>query len=518
MGNIRRERKTIRELLTNRNLDSEFISNITNGITPRLYRYRPSGTIEAFALICKAKRILLYYDPDVDGVFSGELMKILLKFIHKQIVCVVNDNRFHGIHPDKLEYIVDDGFDLVVCVDFTAEPDIIQHLTSKGIGVVCVDHHSPYKIPQIGDNWALVNNQYTHENAINSVITLSGAGVVYYFIAECLNVLDVATYNKWLDSPDYIVPVGISLLSDSRDIENELCRYFLYRTYNEYENTLFCDLVLGMKTGDFTFGTPKIDRNFIDFEFSPTINALFRFNKGAEVIDAFNMGTFTDVLRDFRNKQKKLIKVANEYIKVTELSNLVVCELLKDEFADKLNFEFNLQNFVGLVASRVKDSYNKTSFVYCKNDGNGYRGSVRGLNTKFDYLSVFQKYFSAHGHTMAFGAYFDAIGDIGKLNKDIGTFEPEFTAYDNLEIYNLKSFVSQRGKSDAKLIAEINMYLKSDRQILLAYNGTGLQEKACYGGLTEYTVDSIPARGFGITNTGLIHPVITRGYLQFLIL
>lgn len=67
---------------------------------------------------------------------------------------------------------------------------------------------------------------------------------------------------------------------------------------------MFSDLVLDLKTGDFAFGTPKIDRNFVDFEFSPTINALFRFNMGTEVIDAFNTGIFTAKLKEYRNKQK----------------------------------------------------------------------------------------------------------------------------------------------------------------------------------------------------------------------
>lgn len=517
MGKIRQRRKSLRELLNNRNLDSEFIANITNGIKPRLYRYRPSGTVEAFALICRANKILLHYDPDVDGLFSGELMQILLKFIHKDFECVVNDNRFHGIHRNRLDYIEQGGFDLVLCVDFTPEPQIIEHLTTKGIGVVSIDHHAPYDIPQFGNLYALVNNQYMSENTINSVKTLSGAGVVYYFIAECLTLLSKQTGVKWFENPDYIVPVGISLLSDSRDIENELCRYFLYRTYNEYQDTLFSDLVLDLKTGDFAFGTPKIDRNFVDFEFSPTINALFRFNMGTEVIDAFNTGIFTAKLKEYRNKQKKLIKIANEHIRVTQLSNMVVCELLKEDLIDKIDFEFNLENFVGLVASRVKDYYQKTALVYCRSTQQGYRGSVRGLNTKFNYLEIFQKYFSAHGHTMAFGAYFDTLGDIDKLNEDLKHLEPTFVPYEHMEIYNLKTFVSHPSESIARLVAEVNMYLKSDKQILLSYNGTGLTEKAKYGEMTEYLVDGIPARGFGFTNTGLIHPVITRGYLQFLV-
>lgn len=510
----------IKSMLEERTNDSVFIEGLCNDIEPNIFMYRPIGIENAVKLLHDAKRVLVYYDPDVDGVASGEMASTLCNILELKYFQYVNNNRKHGFSDNVIDMCLKNSIDTCLCVDFTAEHEMLQKLNNKGIKVVCVDHHVPQNIPRIDDMYTLINNQYKQEDCPEYIKTLSGAGVVYYFVYWTLLILGEKTKSErlqkvakeWLAKNDYKVLVGISLLADSRDIENEICRYFLYCTYNEWHNTKYSDFILSFKTKEYTFGTPKIERNFIDFDFSPVINSLFRFNKGSSVIRAFNSLSIDDSLLSFKQIQRTLVDYLYKNTIFVELDKIVFGTLNVGELICEsvIGTPANIDNFVGLIASRAKEAYSKSSFVLADARKELNRGSVRGHDTSFNYLEVFRKNMIANGHTMAFGTYSSSNVDIHSINRYLVKYDVQGLKYSHYETSNLKTFLSQQ---DVKKIAYINMFLKSDRQILIEYKGKNITLRMKRGMAKEYDVDGVSVVAFTEKNK-MLHPVIVSGYLQ----
>ena len=510
----------IKGLLKERSTDKAFIDGLYNDIEPKIFLYRPDGVDLAVKLITGAKRVLVYYDPDVDGTMAGEMVSELCRFLRIPYFQYVNNNRYHGFSNNVLNTCIKNRIDTCIAVDFTIEYEYIQKLNANNINVICVDHHVPQDIPKQSRRYTLINNQYKQKDCPDSIKTLSGAGVVYYFCYWVLRILGteygranlLKLADKWLNESDYKVLVGITLLSDSRDIENEICRYFLHHCYNYWEDTKYSEFITRFRTNDYNFGTTKIERNFIDFEFSPVINSLFRFNKGLLVIDAVNKLEITDDLLEYKNLQRTLVDYLYDNTNFNEYPKLIqgVLDLKSLDCSNVIPVSANVDNFVGLIASRAKDGYNKTSWIIAEGDRPLNRGSVRGHDSSFDYMSIFRKYVIANGHTMAFGTYSGKSLNLPRLNEDLTKYDIQGLKYSHLETSNLKMLLRQQ---DIKKIAYINMFLKSDRQILIEYRGSGVNLKLRRGIAREYDVDGVRVVAFS-ERTDRIHPVLVSGYLQ----
>ena len=285
--------------------------------------------------------VVVYFDPDVDGVIAGVLA---CKFLAKQGISFkwyINSNRSHDWSLD-IDRIKNRD---IIAVDFIINAEKIQELCDAGCNVVSMDHHVNQKdmIDVTGDKGnrcTVINNQYPFEEEDSRY--LSGAGVVF----ETLVALDPE-----FDTSVNRALVGITLLSDIRDIENPLAEYYLYELYShKYKGYIkyLIDSTIGDK--DYGFGLPKMDRNFVDFKFSPAINACLRFNMQDEVVE-FLLGKGKLNL-DYREKQKELVRDIVKYSKVVEFPHLKVVYFREEDF-----MEYNdvLSSFVGLSASKNLD-------------------------------------------------------------------------------------------------------------------------------------------------------------------
>lgn len=503
-------------LISERTDDMGFKTGVLEDNTPEFFMYKPIGVESASRLIGQANRVLVYYDPDVDGLLAGEMASNFCRITGKKYFQFVNSDRKHGFEKRVISTCKKNRIDLCLCVDFTIEADYIDRLNKENIKVVCIDHHIPQDILKEKDLYTLINNQYKQDDVPDSIVTLSGAGVVYYALYWILKGMGFEKEAKqWIESIENKIWVGITLLSDSRDIENEVCRYFLYTTYKYWNDSEHVEFILSFKTNDYVFGLPKIERNFIDFEFSPVINSLFRFNKGLEIIRAFNEKEITSELLGYKQKQRKLVDYLYQHTdyRVYEkiVRGLLNVNSLKHE--EELGISANIDNFVGLIASRAKEYYRNTAWVISDSNKDLKRGSVRGIDSNFDYLSIFRQYTIANGHKMAFGTYSSKFIDVAKLNEDLTKYDKKVINYPNFETTNLRTFLMQH---DVKKMAYINMYLKNDRQILIEYKGRSATLKCKRGIAEEYLVDGVSATAF-TSDFKYVHPILTSGYLQLVL-
>ena len=242
----------------------------------------------------------------------------------------VNSDRKHGFNID---YEALRGY-FVIAVDFSIPRDIMQQLVDNDIAIVCLDHHA------IDDSFIhvygnstdaegiVINNQYDFEPDEDTY--LSGAGIVYEAFRELYP--DFA-------SRDREAIVGITLLSDARPIENAKARKYLKTTYSTDPQTGYIGYLVSSVIGtDWGFGLPKMDRNFIDFKFSPEVNALLRFGKESEAISfILGGGISCKGLREIQTQLRRDMKQRGSFL---ELDNLTVVAINSSDFQDYPDIEY----------------------------------------------------------------------------------------------------------------------------------------------------------------------------------
>lgn len=471
--------------------------------------HRFKGVNTAYKILLnfdRAKPVLVYFDPDIDGLISGFFVCRFLTKLGFSFSWYINENREHGF---KIPLTSLKGIN-IVAVDFFMSPNEVKEIVDSGSNIISMDHHEngnkliKYRGTN-GKRGVVINNQYAFEEEDSRY--LSGAGVVF----EVLRLFDPE-----FDTIENRALVGLTLLSDIRNIENRNARGYLtdlyqhkYRGYIKY----LIDGTIGDK--DYTFGIPRLDRNYVEYKLSPAINAALRYNKGYEVVE-FILGRGKLDLK-YHNMQKEFLKKLINLANVSDRDSVrfieVDCRLLSD-------YENSVaSNFIGLVASGYLDDRSCISYLKLRNGKIG-RSSFRGAINGLDYLSPLLNYnlLSGVGHPYAFGILDIDISDKNKdnINACIQRTEKgvQNTESSILNVRNLSMFVTTMAKD----VAIENMFCLSNHRKYVKYVGKNIIKKRNGAKYTEYAIDGHSVMCFedGVTpENGLILTTMERGVVYF---
>jgi hypothetical protein len=245
--------------------------------------------------------------------------------------------------------------------------------------------------------------------------------------------------------------VGVTLLSDARPLETEGARYYLSKAYTApYQGFVryLIDELQGSK-GNFNFGKPKLERSFIDYVLSPTINSLLRFDETDIAIDYVLGNGLRD--RTTHEKQKTFIETLKKTAKISEFDNYKLVSVNEENIR---SLGYNAENFIGLLASNLKGS-GKSVFAFIEGkNGEIKRASFRGRYNDVRYREGFVSIgIDARGHGAAFGMV--GLEDVNSLQNHINTLIGKLeqghceTATIH-ETANLSIFLLNSGKEIAK--------------------------------------------------------------------
>lgn len=467
------------------------------------------GVGKAKELIHSFSDAVVYFDPDVDGCVAGVLA---CKYLAKHGIkysWYINSNRSHdwSIPIGKAK-----GKNFVA-VDFIITAEKVKELCDAGCNVVSMDHHInreefiEYK-SNSGTEGVVINNQYPFEDADSRY--LSGAGVVF----ESLIQMDPE-----FDTIENRALVGITLLSDVRDIENPLAEGYLYILYTHKYRGYIKYLIDGtMGEKDYGFGVPRMDRQYVDYKFSPAINAMLRFNRQDEVVNFFLGKGNLDL--ECREEQKTLVRELVKGIKPVKYDKLIVCYFSEENY---IKYADILSSFVGLTASRYLDGERSVICYMISKTKEGkkfvkrasFRGNINGL----DYRNLLRGKFLCLGHSSAFGIkqikpskkLFEECNQLCKSLEEKSGWHRQVR-----EVNNMSLFVNKNASS----IAEDNMYKLTQNKVYIRYTGSNIQTKRSGANFVEYSVNGIPVLSFDKEidfNTGLIVPILDRGLLTFVL-
>lgn len=340
--------------------------------------------------LLEKKRICVIGDYDTDGVCSTSVTVRCLRQISKGLTG--SEGKISYYIPHRFE----DGYGLsqkvidkvllknpktevlVTCDNGIVAFDAVDYANSKGLKVLVTDHHLAKEDGQLPKAEAIVNpNRVDDEYPFKGI---SGTIVVYKLFVEFAK---QHLPENVKDFEQYIDFAGMSVVSDVMPVLYE-SRYYLKEALKIFngEGEFLCRfawkaMIESLRSSRKLDKDKELTEKDFGFIFSPMINAQSRVyglaNHGVETF----LSTSTD---DVREKVQFLIKVNEERKKIsnssferinqTDYTGKPVIIIRDDELGD---------GFIGLIAGKLTEKYNRPSVVFTKNHDGSLKGSARGI-------------------------------------------------------------------------------------------------------------------------------------------
>ena len=384
-------------------------------LSPRIKHYLPNPlnfkdcdkALEVvFKHIKNKSKICIFGDYDVDGATSSSLLSFYLKHLNIDHFVFIPDRQKDGYGPsiETFENIIKKKVDLIIALDCgTTSFEAIDLALKKKVDVVIIDHHKSQEILPKAN--ALINPNRFDESG--DYYYLCAVGLLFVFLVGLNKFLRDKNYFKdnnlnELDLLNYLDLVMMGTVCDVVPLI-DLNRAFVsqgLKVAAKRKN-------LGLKTlVDHSRIRKKISTYEVGYILGPKINAGGRIGKselGYNLLttnDAETAYLISSELDSLNLKRKDLEKkILEEAINIAEKNNdQPIIFLYKNDWHEGL---------IGIIASRLKDHFNKPAFIMSKK-GEDLKGSARSVFgfdvglaiTKCKQLDLINK---GGGHPMAGG-------------------------------------------------------------------------------------------------------------------
>ena len=420
-----------------------FLNPTIKNLLPNPFRLKDmeNAVKRTFISIQKKELIGIFGDYDVDGATSTALLTRYFLSINQKIKMYIPDRKKEGYGPtiSGFQTLINLGTKIIFTVDCgTSSFQPVKIAQDQNVDIVVLDHHqSDVKLPNA---YAIVNpNRYDDTSKLNY---LCAAGVCFmYLVALNKKLRDMNWFKKNnMKEPNLmnfldLVSLGtvcdvVPLIGLNRAIVKQGLKILKKR------------LNLGLKTLYDLCNTQSQPTVFdLGFRLGPRINAGGRVGKsshGAELLICNDPQRAYQIALDLEksNKERQSIELI--------LSNQINTEVKKyhNHPVLVLSGESWHEGIIGIVASRIREKYNKATVLISldKNQGKGSARSVVGFDIgaiiiNAVKLGILQK---GGGHKMAGGFSID--------KKNIPLF---------------RDFIIKEFEKKNKLTSEINLYLDS---------------------------------------------------------
>ena len=400
------------KLLSIRNIEKKTISNFLNPSiknslpNPNLLKDMDKATKRTVEAIINNEKIAIFGDYDVDGATSTALLGNYLKSINHIYEIYIPDRKLEGYGPNisGFQKLIESNSKLIFTVDCgTLSFKPIEFAQTKNVDVIVLDHHqSEVSLPKA---YSVVNpNRYDDKSNLNY---LCAAGVSFMFLVSLNKELRKLNWfkNKKVKEPnliDFLDLVSLGTVCDVVPLIG-LNRTMVKQGLKVLKNKKN----LGLKT---LFEMCKINTNptsyHLGFVIGPRINAGARVGKcshGANLLlnlnskESFKLATeLNEYNNERKDLEKKFLNAALDIINY-QPNDPVIIILGKNWH----------EGVIGIVASRIKDRFNKPTIIIStnKNIGKASARSITGFDIGSVIIAALQKKLitKGGGHKMAAG-------------------------------------------------------------------------------------------------------------------
>ena len=414
-------------LLSIRNIDKKYIDSflkpsIKNLVpNPNCLRDMDKTSQRILKAINRNEKIGIFGDYDVDGASSTALLGNYFKLIQQDFEIYIPDRKSEGYGPSvkSFQKLIDKNVNLIITVDCgTMSFDAIDFANSKKIDVIVLDHHqSEINLPNA---FSIINPNRIDDNS--KLKYLCAAGVCFMTLISLNTLLRKSNWfiKKKIYEPDLINFLDLVSLGTICDVvpliglNRAIVKQGL-KIINLKKN-------LGLKTlMDVCKIENKTSTYHLGYVIGPRINAGGRVGKcshGAKLLlnnspkESFQIA---NELEKFNSERKKLEKdLLNVALNTVDKSiNDPVLVLYGDDWHEGV---------IGIIASRIKDKFNKPTIIISLNNkmGKASARSIVGFDMGEAILSALQNkiLIKGGGHKMA-GGFSIEVEKIEKFKKFI---------------------------------------------------------------------------------------------------
>lgn len=345
---------------------------------PSSFKDMDTGAMRIAAAIEAGERIAVFGDYDVDGATSSGLLKRFFNAIRQPLDIYIPDRMKEGYGPNAaaMDTLKARGIDLIVTVDCgIVSFDVLAHAKEIGLEVIVVDHHqAETRLPEA----VAVINPKRHDESQNYTY-LAAVGVTFLLVVAINRALRKAGwYSESRPEPDprhWLDLVALGTVCDVVPLIG-LNRAFVaqgLKVMARRGNAGLAALadVAGL---DETPGTYHAG-----FLLGPRVNAGGRVGRpeyGPELLSSDSPEKCRELAGylDRYNKERKEIEagVQAEAMLMVEKSDL------KNDSVIVVAGEGWHPGVIGIVASRIKDAYQRPAVVIALEGGTG-KGSGRSV-------------------------------------------------------------------------------------------------------------------------------------------
>ena len=327
--------------------------------------------------IKKRELIGIFGDYDVDGATSTALLARYFLSINQKIQTYIPDRKREGYGPsvEGFNNLIKLGTKIIFTVDCgTLSFEPVKIAQSQNIDVIVLDHHqSDLKLPNA---CAIVNpNRYDDTSKLNY---LCAAGVCFIFLAALNKKLRDRNWfeEKKINEPNLLNFLDLVSLGTVCDVVPlvDLNRAIVAQGLKILKKRLN----LGLKT---LYDLCKIESQpttyHLGYILGPRINAGGRVGKsshGAELLASDDPQRTYQIANDLNksNKERQSIELMLSEQVNSEVKNF------QDDPVLILTGNSWHEGIIGIVASRIKEKYNKPTILISINESLG-KGSARSI-------------------------------------------------------------------------------------------------------------------------------------------
>lgn len=373
-----------RGLVTQKKLN-DFLKPTLN----QILEIKPKDTSKAVKRIQKAlkkkEKIIVYSDYDADGICGTAILWETLYDLGADVLPYVPHRikEGYGLSKEAILELSKKGVKLIITVDHGASAvEQIDYAASLGVDVIVTDHHIlPQKLPNA---FAIVHST-----------DLCGAGVTWRFAFEIVKKLKPSYKNFLLEKLELAALATIADLVPLLGASRAIVKLGLEKL-SQTKRPGILALIKAASLG------PKIGTYEIGHILAPRINAMGRIEHALDslrLLCAKNQdqaNTLAQLLSKTNTKRQSLTTKT-----VTSAMNMVV----ENQIIGVVSHDSWHEGIIGLVASRLVDSFHKPMIVISKGEvySKGSARSIPGFNIAEAIHMSSEFVIESGGHPMAAG-------------------------------------------------------------------------------------------------------------------
>ncbi|CAO5679770.1 MAG: Single-stranded-DNA-specific exonuclease RecJ [Holosporales bacterium] len=329
----------------------------------------------------KSEKILIYADYDVDGATSSAILRRYFRDLGHEVGLYIPDrlDEGYGANPQALEKISKQGYTLVIMCDCgTTSFDALAHGTQLGLDIIVIDHHTAdVELPSC---YALVNPHRLDQSADGKLAfsLMCTAGLAFVFVVALNRALRLLNKSPLPDVMMLLDLVALGTVCDVMPLKG-INRSFVAQGLKILKNRHNCGLASLMNVANVQ-DTPNAYH--LGFYLGPRINAGGRVGKadlGSLLLyenDRHLANSMAQQL-DTYNKERQTI----EMIVLAQAIDIIDAQKLDERPFILVGADGWHPGVIGIVASRIKEKYNKPCIVvgFDGEDGKGSGRSVPGV-------------------------------------------------------------------------------------------------------------------------------------------